>query len=97
MAMIFITHSLSVVAEIADRVTVMYAGQVVEEGVVADVFRAPLHPYTRALLAASPEGDDPLVGIPGVVPLPACLSRRLPLCRALCLCGAGVHARRRFR
>jgi peptide/nickel transport system permease protein len=48
----------------------MYAGQVVEEGVVADVFREPLHPYTRALLAASPEGDDPLVGIPGVVPQP---------------------------
>jgi peptide/nickel transport system permease protein len=70
MAMIFITHSLSVVAEIADRVTVMYAGQVVEDGVVGDVFREPLHPYTRALLAASPEGDDPLVGIPGVVPLP---------------------------
>jgi peptide/nickel transport system permease protein len=70
MALIFITHSLSVVAEIADRVTVMYAGQVVEEGVVADVFREPLHPYTRALLAASPEGDDPLIGIPGVVPQP---------------------------
>jgi len=70
MAMIFITHSLSVVAEIADRVTVMYAGQVVEDGVVAEVFREPLHPYTRALLAASPEGDDPLVGIPGVVPQP---------------------------
>jgi peptide/nickel transport system permease protein len=70
MAMIFITHSLSVVAEIADRVTVMYAGQVVEDGVVGDVFREPLHPYTRALLAASPEGDDPLVGIPGVVPQP---------------------------
>ena len=59
MAMIFISHSLSVVAEIADRVTVMYAGQVVEDGIVADVFREPLHPYTRALLAASPEGDDP--------------------------------------
>jgi peptide/nickel transport system permease protein len=70
MAMIFITHSLSVVAEIAERVTVMYAGQVVEDGIVADVFREPLHPYTRALLAASPEGDDPLVGIPGVVPQP---------------------------
>jgi peptide/nickel transport system permease protein len=70
MAMVFITHSLSVVAEIADRVTVMYAGQVVEDGIVAEVFREPLHPYTRALLAASPEGVDPLVGIPGVVPQP---------------------------
>src|SRR5204863_5446553 len=56
-ALIFITHSLAVVAEIADRVTVMYAGQVVEEGVVDDVFREPLHPYTSALLAASPEGE----------------------------------------
>ena len=56
-AMVFITHSLSVVAEIADRVTVMYAGQIVEEGRVGDVFGAPLHPYTRALLDAAPEGD----------------------------------------
>ncbi|WP_342364327.1 dipeptide/oligopeptide/nickel ABC transporter permease/ATP-binding protein [Terrarubrum flagellatum] len=69
-ALIFITHSLSVVAEIADRVTVMYAGQVVEEGLVDDVFREPLHPYTSALLAASPESGETLAGIPGVVPQP---------------------------
>ena len=67
-ALIFITHSLSVVAEIADRVNVMYAGQVVEEGLVDEVFREPLHPYTRALLAASP--DSAFASIPGVVPQP---------------------------
>ncbi|MFC0409858.1 dipeptide/oligopeptide/nickel ABC transporter permease/ATP-binding protein [Roseomonas elaeocarpi] len=69
-AMIFITHSLGVVAEIADTVAVMYAGQVVEQGRVAQVFAQPLHPYTRALLDAVPEGDTQPEGIPGVVPPP---------------------------
>jgi peptide/nickel transport system permease protein len=69
-AMIFITHNLGVVAEIADRVTVMYAGQVVEQGRIAEVFEAPLHPYTRALLAATPDGENAASGIPGIVPLP---------------------------
>ena len=57
MALIFITHNLGIVAEIADRVVVMYAGQVVEQGRVAEVFAAPLHPYTQALLAAVPSED----------------------------------------
>ncbi|MBK1657023.1 dipeptide/oligopeptide/nickel ABC transporter permease/ATP-binding protein [Paracraurococcus ruber] len=70
MALVFITHNLGVVAEIADRVTVLYAGQVVEEGTVAEVFGAPLHPYTAALLAAVPEGDGMAAGIPGTVPPP---------------------------
>ena len=69
-ALIFITHSLAVVAEIADRVTVMYAGQVVEQGPVATVFGGPLHPYTKALLAAVHEADTAPVGIAGVVPQP---------------------------
>ena len=69
-AMIFITHSLGVVSEIADRVAVMYAGQVVEQGRVEEVFGSPLHPYTRALLAAVPEGEEPPLGIPGIVPPP---------------------------
>ena len=71
MAVVFITHSLPVVSEIAGRVVVMYAGQVVEDGRVTDVFARPLHPYTMALLASAPQEDGSLpVGIPGVVPLP---------------------------
>jgi len=54
MAVLFITHNLAVVAEIADRVVVMYAGRVVEEGVVRALFKAPRHPYTLGLLACLP-------------------------------------------
>jgi len=90
-ALVFITHNLPVVAEIADRVTVMYAGEVVEDGPAAEVFAAPLHPYTAALLASAPrdDGTSP-VGIPGMVPMlhnrpPGCsfaprCSRRAPSC-----------------
>jgi peptide/nickel transport system ATP-binding protein len=55
MAMLFITHDLGVVAEIADEVAVMYLGDVVEQGNVFDVFRAPQHPYTQALLRSIPK------------------------------------------
>ena len=71
MALMLITHDLSVVAQTAHRVVVMYAGQVVETGLVPDIFNAPKHPYTQALLAALPEhniGRDRLQTIPGVVP-----------------------------
>ena len=54
MGVLFITHNLGVVAEIADRVVVMYCGRVVEEGGVRALFRAPRHPYTRGLLACLP-------------------------------------------
>ncbi len=57
MAMIFVTHDLNLVAEIADRVAVMYCGQVVEEGSVAEVLERPRHPYTRALMDCIPEID----------------------------------------
>jgi len=57
MAMIFVTHDLNLVAEIADRVAVMYCGQVVEEGPVSVVLDNPRHPYTRALLQCIPERD----------------------------------------
>jgi oligopeptide/dipeptide ABC transporter ATP-binding protein len=53
-AVLFITHNLAVVAEIADRVVVMYCGRIVEEGGVHELFRAPRHPYTRGLLACLP-------------------------------------------
>ena len=71
MGLVFITHSLPVVAEIADRVVVMYAGEVVEHGPVADIFARPLHPYTAALLRCAPSDDGSLPdAIPGTVPLP---------------------------
>lgn len=54
MAVLFITHNLGVVSEIADRVAVMYAGQVVESGTTAPLFRHPRHPYTKALLSCLP-------------------------------------------
>jgi microcin C transport system ATP-binding protein len=54
MAMLFITHDLGIVRKIADRVCVMKDGKIVEENAVAEIFRAPQHPYTRALLAAEP-------------------------------------------
>ena len=71
MALVLITHDMAVVAETAQRVTVMYAGQQVEERQVDRLFAAPRHPYTAALLAALPErsiGHRRLATIPGVVP-----------------------------
>ena len=71
MAMLFITHNLGVVAQIADRVAVMYAGQIVEQADVHAVFARPAHPYTAALFAAIPRMDldgQELVAIPGRVP-----------------------------
>jgi peptide/nickel transport system permease protein len=74
MGLIFITHNLAVVSEIADRVCVMYAGEIVEEGPVAEVFAEPRHPYTAALLASAPEADRArLSAIPGAVPPPDAL------------------------
>jgi peptide/nickel transport system permease protein len=70
MGLVLITHSLGVVAEVAEEVVVMYAAQVVERGSVAEVFARPLHPYTRALLDAVPDGDNEPEGIAGVVPRP---------------------------
>ncbi|VVD65219.1 ABC transporter ATP-binding protein [Pandoraea terrigena] len=71
MALVLISHDLAVVAEVAHRVTVMYAGQVIEDQQVPALFDAPHHPYTEALLAAIPEhnrGVRRLRTLPGVVP-----------------------------
>jgi oligopeptide/dipeptide ABC transporter ATP-binding protein len=73
MGVIFVTHDLGVVADICDRVQVMYAGQIIESGTVREIFHSPRHPYTAALLKAMPQsarGDERLVSIPGVVPPP---------------------------
>jgi oligopeptide transport system ATP-binding protein len=72
MAVIWITHDLGVVAEIAERVIVMYAGFIVEEALVDDLYEDPRHPYTQALLAALPRAerrrDQRLHSIPGAPP-----------------------------
>ena len=71
MSVLFITHNLGVVAQIADRVAVMYAGEVVELADVETLFARPMHPYTEALLRAMPRADrstDDLEPIPGSVP-----------------------------
>jgi oligopeptide/dipeptide ABC transporter ATP-binding protein len=74
-AVVLITHDLGVIAEMADRILVMYAGKVVEEGFLSDVFNHPLHPYTEGLITSIPSLDlgqnkdsGPLREIPGVVP-----------------------------
>lgn len=71
MSLILITHDLALVAEAADRIIVMYAGQIVEECTAKDIFREPKHPYTQALLRSLPEfaeGKSRLASLQGVVP-----------------------------
>jgi dipeptide transport system ATP-binding protein len=71
MALVLVTHNMAVVAEMARRVAVMYAGQVLEERTADSLFADPQHPYTAALLTAMPErstGTRRLTTIPGVVP-----------------------------
>ncbi|MEH7344361.1 ABC transporter ATP-binding protein [Bacillus sp. JJ1532] len=73
MSIVLITHDLGVVAEMCDRVIVMYAGEVVEESQVVDLFDHPRHPYTKGLLASLPdinEQKEYLSSIPGIVPAP---------------------------
>ncbi|MFB6612336.1 ABC transporter ATP-binding protein [Agromyces sp. NPDC056379] len=73
MAMVFVSHDLAVVAEVCDRVAVMYAGRIVETGPVDEVLRSPRHPYTAALLASAPSfrgGGGELATIPGTPPDP---------------------------
>ncbi|UOQ44160.1 ABC transporter ATP-binding protein [Halobacillus salinarum] len=71
MGVIMVTHDMGVVAEVADRVMVMYAGDVVETGTVEEIFSSPEHPYTQGLLASVPNVDDAdakLQAIPGSLP-----------------------------
>lgn len=72
-AVLFISHDLSVVSQIADEVAVIYAGRIVEQGPAAKVFATPEHPYTIGLLGSMPDlarPNAPLVAIPGAVPTP---------------------------
>jgi len=73
MAILFVTHDLGVIADLCDRVAVMYAGQIIEEASVDDLFAHPLHPYTEGLLGAMPQVgrlEERLAVIRGQVPLP---------------------------
>jgi oligopeptide/dipeptide ABC transporter ATP-binding protein len=91
LGLLFITHDLGVVAQVADRLAVMYAGRVVEEGAAREVLARPRHPYTEGLLAASPKlKRGALRPIPGSVPRldalpPGCaFEPRCPVRRAEC-------------
>lgn len=93
MSIIFITHDLGVVSEMCDKVAVMYAGQVIEEGLTDELFDKPLHPYTRGLIDSLPklyEEQEELKTIEGSVPSPynypvGCrYADRCPFAKALC-------------
>lgn len=71
MSLLYVTHDLAVVAQLCQRLQVMYAGSIVETGTVAAIFRSPRHPYTLGLIRATPDAHavvDELVGIPGSAP-----------------------------
>jgi oligopeptide/dipeptide ABC transporter ATP-binding protein len=69
-ALLFVTHNLGIVAKMCDRVAVMYAGRIVEQGPVREIFKAPRHPYTQALLSSIPKigSREPLYAIQGQPP-----------------------------
>jgi len=103
-AMIWITHDLSVVAGLADDIAVMYAGRIVEQGPVADVLDAPLHPYTVGLIGSVPSRNrrgEPLRQIPGMTPsllaLPAGCAFRARCPRATDACAAAAPAMQAHR
>ena len=93
MAIIVITHNMGVIAEVADRVLVMYAGRIVEQSPVANLFDTPQHPYTKGLLACVPtlaQDRHRLIAIPGSLPEPAlrpagcCFAPRCTYCIEAC-------------
>ena len=86
--MVFVAHQLSLVAQVADHVAVMYLGEIVEQGPTASIFSDPQHPYTKALLAAHPR-PDPNAPRPGVLPVMLPLRRN---CRPAVAFGHGAFA-----
>jgi peptide/nickel transport system ATP-binding protein len=92
MGTIFVTHDLGVAAEIADRVAVMYAGRVIEEGPVADVLRAPAHPYTAGLLASTVHDQAPDQDIAAIPGSPPDLRRLPPGCSFAPRCALATEA-----
>ena len=93
MAMLYITHDLGVIAELADRIAVMYLGKIVEFGTAVDIFYHARHPYTRALLESVPKmgekSDKRLASIKGTVPVPIDVPDR---CRFLTRCEHAMRA-----
>ncbi len=90
MSLILITHDLGIVANIADEIAIMYAGEIVEFGKTADIFRKPGHPYTRGLFSAIPkigEHRNRLTTIPGMVPA---MTSRPTGCVFYPRCGIGI-------
>ena len=97
LALLLITHDMGVVAQVCDRVAVLYAGRLAEEGPVGPIFAAPSHPYTAALIGCIPQegmASGSLRGIPGAVPSPASFPpgcRFHPRCpRAIAVCRTTV-------
>lgn len=80
MGVIFVTHDLSVAAQVADKVAVMYAGQIVEMGLVRDVLRNPQHPYTQGMLASTVHGQDRNSDIPAIPGSPPDMRKRMAGC-----------------
>ncbi|MGQ4807528.1 Oligopeptide transport ATP-binding protein OppD [Candidatus Entotheonellaceae bacterium PAL068K] len=81
MALLFITHDFGIVARMCDRVAVMYAGRIVEEGPVRQVFRHPAHPYTQALMASVPRMDEKVENLAAIDGQPPALDALPPGCR----------------
>ncbi|MEI6737800.1 MAG: oligopeptide/dipeptide ABC transporter ATP-binding protein, partial [Pseudomonadota bacterium] len=105
-ALIWITHDLSVIAGLADKIAVMYAGKIVEHGSIANVLDSAMHPYTKGLLCSVPSCNprgQPLKQIPGMTPSPLGLGagcafrerceRRDPACEVMpALTNSGLHS-----
>jgi peptide/nickel transport system ATP-binding protein len=79
-AVIFITHDVSLLIEMADRIAIMYAGEIVEQGPARDLYERPRHPYTAALLASFPPLTGPRRELGGIPGSPPDLADRLPGC-----------------